>query len=525
MGENGKDESNSIENQRMLLQKYIEDREEWADTVSEIFEYSDDGHTGTNFNRPSFKRMLEDAKKGRIQVILVKDLSRLGRDYITVGDYIEQIFPMLGIRFIAVNNGYDSFSSAANTSMGFDMAVSNLINTFYSRDLSKKMKAANQTRWKNGIRTSGLAPFGYTVSKERKGKMDIDPEAAEIVRLIFEKAAAGCRASDIAESLNENGYPTPWVYNKMHQKQKQGEFNTEMSERLWDYSKVRTILTRYEYTGAMVMGRSKVMLLGSGLTVAQPESEWTVVEDVNEAIISKEIFEQAARSLRSRKKPNYQIARQYALKSKVFCGNCKCRLGYEVSTYKEVFVCSHSRRIGRHSKCCRDEYLMEQLEDVVLRTVQNQISLMQSIGKQAEMFVDSKRSSEKEEQKNLRVEKEKLEAEKIRLYERYAERSISREVYIEKKAELSEKLQRLEEFSVQQNAKRQEQSEIDETAMKFLRLADDYGHEDKLTAKMVQAFIEGVYVYDKNRIEVVFLFEDELQKMMEFIEQEEKSET
>lgn len=523
LGENGKDESNSIENQRMLLRKYIEDRDEWADSVSEILEYVDDGHSGTNFNRPSFKRMLEDAKKGLIQIILVKDLSRLGRDYITVGDYIEQIFPMLGIRFVAVTNGYDSSANGVNSSMGFDMAVSNLINTFYSRDLSKKLKAANRTRWKNGISTSGIAPFGYEVSKERKGKWDIDSEAAEIVRLIFEKAVAGYALSDIAEHLNEHGYPTPWMYHKIHQKRKQSEFNTAMSERLWDNSKVRTILTRYEYTGAMVMGRSKARSLGSKQTVAQPETEWTIVEDVNEAIVSKEFFEKVAISLRRRKNPDYQIARSYALKGKVFCGTCRCRMGYEVSTYKEIFRCSHSRQIGKHSKCCRDEYPMDQMEKLVLCTIQKHISLLRGVGNRLQSLVDDQKTTKKDGQKNLRLEKEKIEAEKIRLYERYAEHSISREVYIEKKAELSEKIQALEESEVQHEMQRQVQKGINESATKFLHLADDFGNEDKLTAKMVQAFIDGVYIYDKNRIEVVFLFEDELHKMMQFIEHEAKT--
>ena len=126
LGVDGKDESNSIENQRMLLQEYVEARD---DLEGEIVEYVDDGYSGTNFNRPSFKRMIEDAKKGLIRVILVKDLSRLGRDYITAGDYIEQIFPLLQVRFIAVNNNYDSNKFSGGT-MGFDMAVSNLITTF-----------------------------------------------------------------------------------------------------------------------------------------------------------------------------------------------------------------------------------------------------------------------------------------------------------------------------------------------------------------------------------------------------------
>ena len=156
LGVDGKDESNSIENQRLLLDNFIEARD---DLEGEVYEYVDDGFSGTNFDRPSFKRMIEDAKKGKINCIIVKDLSRLGRDYILAGDYIEQIFPMLQVRFIAVNNSYDSAKTTGQNA-SFDVAISNLINTFYSRDLSKKMKAANKVRWKNGVSTASHAPFG-----------------------------------------------------------------------------------------------------------------------------------------------------------------------------------------------------------------------------------------------------------------------------------------------------------------------------------------------------------------------------
>ena len=167
LGVDGKDESNSIENQRLLLHSYLEAR---TDLVGEVVEYVDDGYSGTNFERPAFKRMIEDAKKGKVDVVLVKDLSRLGRDYIVAGDYIEQIFPMLGVRFIAVNNGYDSAGHVSGA-MGFDIAVNNLINTFYSRDLSKKIKSGNETKWRRGISTSSYAPYGYDKSKTERVNM------------------------------------------------------------------------------------------------------------------------------------------------------------------------------------------------------------------------------------------------------------------------------------------------------------------------------------------------------------------
>ena len=185
LGKNNKDESYSIENQRILLQNYLISTEMCTD--DELAEYIDDGYSGLNFNRPAFQRMIEDAKIGKIDTIIVKDLSRLGRDYIGVGDYLEQIFPVLGVRFIAVNSYYDSNDYIGRT-MGLEMSFGNLINTLYCKDISKKFKSALQTKWKQGISTAGRLPFGYVKDKNDPHKWVIDPEAAKYVRLIFDLA-------------------------------------------------------------------------------------------------------------------------------------------------------------------------------------------------------------------------------------------------------------------------------------------------------------------------------------------------
>ena len=185
-----KDESNSIENQRMLLHDYIGKQE---DLFGEIVEYVDDGYTGTNFNRPAFQKMIVDLKQGDIKVIMVKDLSRLGRDYIGVGDYIEQIFPLMGVRFIAVNNSFDSMK-LNNGTPGIEVAVSNLVNNMYSRDIAKKIRAALETNWKNGKATCTNVPFGYVWNKKDGQRWEIDPEAAASVKKVFELALSGRNA-------------------------------------------------------------------------------------------------------------------------------------------------------------------------------------------------------------------------------------------------------------------------------------------------------------------------------------------
>ena len=200
-----KDESNSIENQRELLKRYVEAND---DLTGDIVEYVDDGYTGTNFNRPAFRQMIEDAKKKKIGTIITKDLSRLGRDYIGVGDYLEQIFPVLEVRYIAVNSNYDS-KAYSGTTMGLDVQINNLINHLYSRDISKKIKSAVRTKWKQGKSTSGRLPFGYRKDVDAKGGWAVDPEAAQIVRTIFDKAIEGMNTKQIAEYLTERNAVTP----------------------------------------------------------------------------------------------------------------------------------------------------------------------------------------------------------------------------------------------------------------------------------------------------------------------------
>ena len=170
-----------------------------------------DGYTGTNFNRPAFQKMIVDLKQGNIKVIVVKDLSRLGRDYIGVGDYIEQIFPLMGVRFIAVNNSFDSMK-LNNGTPGIEVAVSNLVNNMYSRDIAKKIRATLETNWKNGKATCTNVPFGYVWNKKGGRRWEIDPEAAVCVKKVFELALSGRNTTQIAYGMNELNLPTPGLY-------------------------------------------------------------------------------------------------------------------------------------------------------------------------------------------------------------------------------------------------------------------------------------------------------------------------
>ncbi len=375
LNENDKDESNSIENQRALLRNYLENRPEMD---GEIQEYIDDGYTGTNFDRPSFKRMIEDAKAGKIHTILVKDLSRLGRDYIGVGDYLEQIFPALNIRFIAVNSNYDSNNFIGNT-MGIDTSLTNLMNSLFSKDLSKKMKSAKTALWKKGIATAGKQPYGYVRDYSSPHKWVIDEEAASVVRTIFRMAASGLRTKDIVEYLNTNEIPIPAKYRMDKYGEKQGNIRTE--ELLWNTGGVWRIIRNYSYTGCAVQGKVETISVGSKAGRKVPEDRRYYVAGALPPIVTVKQFEKAQGAINSQKLSGKGSGSGNALTGKIRCGNCKLTLCYKGKNDKYLY-CQHAAISGHKSKCNRDDYSAPVIENQVRCAINNQIKLLLDLGAQ-----------------------------------------------------------------------------------------------------------------------------------------------
>ena len=245
----------------------------------------DDGYSGTNFNRPAFRRMLADIESRRINVILTKDLSRLGRDYIMTGQYTEVYFPSRHVRFIAVNDGFDSASS--DTDIG---PFKNVVNEMYARDTSRKIRSAFLVRMQEGSYVGSLAPFGYRKSSEDRHRLIPDPPAAAIVRRIFEAAGEGSSPSQIAAALSRLALPTPSAYRTG--KERSGS---------WSARTVIKILRNPVYLGHMVQGKSRKVSFKSSLTIANPPESWIVVEHTHEPLIDKALFKRAGELLDSRR--------------------------------------------------------------------------------------------------------------------------------------------------------------------------------------------------------------------------------
>ena len=445
----GKDESDSIENQRSLLMSYLLSHPGLCDSV---IEYVDDGYSGASFDRPAFKRMLDDAQKSRFKTLLVKDFSRLGRDYIGVGDYVEQVFPSFGIRLIAVNNRFDSDTSVSS-SMSLGLAVENLANSFYAKDISVKRRSANRILWKRGYATASRVPFGYYWDCRRKGEWNLDPVASGCVRRVFDLALEGKKPSDIARVLNSEDVPTPGVYAALRM---EARTKDEMSLRWttnrarapreqqhWDTDKVTCILRRGEYTGALIMDkhqRLKADGFGKSSVRLLPESEQVVVEGAHEAIITSEEFRLAQGVIRSRSARKTSVPKDYPLRGSVRCGRCGRALSYRVISRGAVFACKHCGASGsKKSSVCTEAKVNASVLQAIYDMAEKARVLEVNLNRKG---ISEEESSRRRNELDARVAE--IEEKGIHLYEDYANGLTPRGEYLSLKAGLEGERTKLE---------------------------------------------------------------------------------
>ena len=313
-----RDESNSITSQRTLLRDYIRHNKELNGKT--VAEFCDDGYSGTSMDRPGMQKLLKEIKDNQISCVLVKDMSRFSRDYIELGTYMNQIFPFMGVRFIAVNDHYDSHDHAGSTTP-IDTAFQTLLYDLYSKDISVKVKASLANKCANGEYAFGQVPFGYEKSKEIKNAVVVNEKEAEIVRYIFSLALEGNSSTQIARILNEKGIPTKTQIRHPERADKSGKV------RAWDNVAVRKVLNDRFYLGEMAYGKTKQKHVGSKNGIAVPMEEWKVIPDHHEALITPEdhgkvcLFRKGVDTSRKREK--------HPLTGKLFCGGCGYSMNYK----------------------------------------------------------------------------------------------------------------------------------------------------------------------------------------------------
>lgn len=407
------DESDSIGNQRKQILEYIYHDPELL--KYKVVEFCDDGCSGTNMERPGMQKLLKEVKANNIHCIIVKDMSRFSRDYIEMGTYLNQIFPFMGVRFIALNDHYDSREHYGNT-IEIDTAFRTLLYDLYSKDISVKVRASFENKCANGEYVFGQVPFGYEKSREVKNTVIVNEKEAEIVRHIFSLAMQGKSSTQIAKRLYEENVPTITQIRKQGKEVQDGKLHT------WSSQTVRKILNNRFYLGEMAYGKSVRKSVGSRDSIAVPKEDWKVIPNHHEPLISEEIFEQV-----SAFRPEWSTKRnreKHPLTGKLYCGGCGYSLNYKPiqgkNKYRRFECRKHS--LLQIPDCCT--YMnADLLEETVLLMLNKELMLRGNGMKQKENLISFQKAGMRALKKKLeecKQEKKLVQAEKDTLYERYA---------------------------------------------------------------------------------------------------------
>ena len=512
-----KNESDSISYQRNLIDNYIIGQ---SDLVGcQQMEFYDDGYSGTNFNRPGFERMLEKIRRREVNCVIIKDFSRFGRDYIELGDYLERIFPILQVRFISVNDHYDSLNYKGTTG-GMDVVMKNIVYTYYSRDLSTKVKTAKRIKMKRGEVGNGMAPYGYLPEPGNTSHLVIDPVASKIVREIYDESLAGKKPEEIAQMLNDRKIPTPaFHFHKVFPES--GIFKKATENDVWNGVRVKAILTRKTYYGAVENHKRERVSVASKSFVTVPEDEHIIVEGMHEPIVTKEEYLEVQKQFRKTGRRPVAVG-NYPLFKKVKCGTCgrSCRRDVRNSTRNPhmTFFCNYARNQRRENACTHDvinedtlhQIIWEQLKKMILLTELNKERIIDGLSK-ADIERESMENHLEELQKLIR----KTEEERMALMERYLMKQITREQFQREKKLMDDQIESCDQETI---AIKDKIATLNE--WQNVKIHDDYNKIQKCSAaheftkELADMVIDQVYFYDKNHIEIRWKFTERFLEMI-----------
>lgn len=499
-------ESDSIRNQRELLRSFVSGRREFKDW--EIIEFQDDGCSGTSFNRPEVKRLLMLARQKRIQCIIVKDFSRFGRNYIDVCDYLEQVFPLYGVRFIAVNDNYDS-EQTKGSSVGMDVALKSMISELYSRDISAKIRSSNKVRWSKGEYLGTIAFYGYKLSETKKNKLVIDEPAAVIVRRVFQLALDGINPNDIAVLLNQENLPAPLAYRKQNGMHFTRGWKVADERILWTRFSVKRILCDERYTGKLVSHKRTKADVSAKKTKANPKSEWIVADNSHEPLVTEEQFEKAGLWFKKKNMKGKPVSSKgYPLTSILKCGYCNHTLARVC--VKEPYYNCYMSHYEKEAMCKGIKISEKVLSHILLEVMNKQIDLVLRDGRNPSEFTFTGHQQIQSLQKQIlcqQEESEKLKIVRKNAFEEYCFQHISKQQYA---AILETNTQQMASLSEHIHAMQAECSLITETAQEteHRQIHKKYKFADELNKDMAAAFIKEIRVFQNNRFEVVWSYED-----------------
>ena len=517
-----KAESDSIHSQRELIHQFLSK----YSGMKFIREYVDDGYSGTTFDRPAFIRMIEDLKKNQFDCLIVKDLSRLGRNYIETGRYIERIFPSMGLRLIAVNDNYDSLDKSSSDNE-IVVPFKNLINDAYCRDVSLKIRSHLDVKRKDGQFIGSFAMYGYEKDPENKNHLLIDKYAADIVETIFDWRLEGCSALRIAQRLNELGIQPPYEYKRKSGLNYNSGFRS-VDKAKWQVETINRILKNEMYTGTMVQGKSRKINYKVKKSMPVPEEDWIIVEGTHDAIISKEKFEavQKLSTIDTRVAPSNDEV--YALSGFIKCADCgqsMIRRSSNVSKYKYYYY--HCSTYKNGNGCSPHLMNCNKVEKIVIDALKNHISLLDKV--ESLISGASNAALDRACVKMISKQEERLKKEiehygnlKAKLYSDMVDGLISKDEFTELNDRFGRSREQVEEAL---KGITERKTMILNDQIKFLPWVENlkkYRNITELTRTVVVSTIESVVIHEDKKMEIHFQFEDELKELLEItLEQKE----
>lgn len=505
--EGSAEESCSITSQRDCIKRYLQEHHFSEEVFEEI---ADDGYSGTSMNRPGMRRLLNLVEAGKVRTIIVRDLSRFARNYLEAGHYLEFVFPAYGVRFISINDQFDSKQLGESTG-GLELAIKNLLNQMYSKDISRKIKSAVDLKKLSGEYVYGTAPYGYKKGEE-KNTIVIDKEAAEIVKAIFEWAASGITITQIAQKLNEAHVVTPSVYLASVR----GKYKTRA---IWTFESVRNILANRIYTGDTVPFKSHVVRVGSDRVKQVPEELQQVIPNTHEGIISRELFYQARTVIKSTKKSKAS-AHPNPFRSLLVCSCCGNRLSKSKPQNKNWICTTHRYNPG--SDCEKVRFREDKLTEIVLHAINVRCRLLDAKIKIMKQESHSAKSSEQilqTEYQTLRRQMEGLQALKMQHYESYVSGQLSKESFLIKKREASAKEEDLKiKLSVAEHKLKELTEKIKKSAIQMetdCRMIE-YQEITELTPQLMKELVKRIMIRPDGSIRIEWNFRDEMNEPIPF---------
>ncbi|EHL18234.1 hypothetical protein HMPREF9628_02119 [Peptoanaerobacter stomatis] len=497
-----KGESASIQNQRDMLEHYVKVRG-W--NIVDV--YVDDGYTGLNTNRPSFQRLIKDVEDRKIDIVITKDLSRLGRNYLQTGYYTENFFPKNGVRYIAVNDGVDTLQD--NNEI---VPFKNVLNEFYSRDVSKKMKSAYLTRARQGKFTGCLAPFGYVKNPDDTHTLMVDGETKWIVEKIYELAISGYGTQAIRRMLFDEKIPTPTWWNRkkgLRNKTTKLEKIVKNGEYWWDTTTIKEIIENPVYLGHTASQKANYQFKIGWLS-DKPKDDWIMVENTHEPIISEDTYKMANEKLKSRKRP-FKTGEESIFSGLVKCPDCgkALNLGRNNSKKKEkILTCNTYRRYGKNL-CTQHRIYFDTLYEIVLADIRKNADFALKDEKEVLKALEKSRDTENEEEQIYIAKKIEEDSKRVaelgnkieKLYDDWINKKIS-ENNFQRILEKSQAEQDLLTKRIEEMERKVVTRQVDENGVyKWIELIKKHKNIKKLDKETLNELISKIYVHEKEVVD------------------------